>query len=107
MTRVGDNRSKEVLSGLHCGKTALQVAVERMFLRALEGGCTMPIGALAQIDNTDIHLKGCILDPNGVLRIDVEESFSLENWQLELRKTISKVIKNETFIKIKNALIQR
>ncbi len=104
MIRLGDNRSKEVLSGLHCDKTAMQVGVERMFLRALEGGCTMPIGALVQIEHTDTHLKGCILDPEGQLRIDVEESFSLENWQIELKKITSNIIQNETFIKIKNAL---
>ena len=39
----------EILAPLHCGDTAFCVQVERAVLRSLGGDCTMPFGALCEI----------------------------------------------------------
>ena len=65
--REGDERMREVLAPLHDEATARQVRAERAFLGALEGGCQVPIGALA-IEGADGRggtLHGFIADIHG------------------------------------------
>jgi hydroxymethylbilane synthase len=45
--RADDDEMRELLKPLHHGPTDLAVRAERAFLSALEGGCQVPIGALA------------------------------------------------------------
>lgn len=52
---------------------------ERIFLRTLEGGCTAPIGAHAQIVKNKIHFKGCITQMDGVKQLVFDEVFPLDN----------------------------
>ena len=50
--------------------------VERQFLRTLEGGCTAPIGALAQIEGEQLLFKGCVHALDGSQFFEVTEAFS-------------------------------
>ena len=50
--------------------------VERQFLRTLEGGCTAPIGALAQIEGEQLLFKGCVHALDGSQFYEVTEAFS-------------------------------
>ena len=54
--------------------------VERDFLRTLEGGCTAPIGAWAEIKDQAIYLKGALFSLDGATSIEVNESVSIENY---------------------------
>ena len=45
--REGDAAAASAARSIHHGPTALAVAAERAFLRTLEGGCQVPVGALA------------------------------------------------------------
>lgn len=45
--RLGDEQMRRLLQSLHHGPTDVAVRAERAFLSALEGGCQVPIGALA------------------------------------------------------------
>ncbi len=45
--------------------THAAVAAERAFLRALGGGCQVPIGAHAAIKNGDLELRGMVISPDG------------------------------------------
>jgi hydroxymethylbilane synthase len=49
--------------------------VERQFLRTLEGGCTAPIGALAQIEGDQLLFKGCVHALDGSQLYEVAEAF--------------------------------
>ena len=53
------------LSTLNHNETAICVTQERIFLRELEGGCTAPIGAVAKIEDDQIHFVGNITQSNG------------------------------------------
>ena len=53
--------------------------IERTFLRALEGGCTAPIGAIAHIQNDILHFKGCLLNLDGTQRIDVKDTMTMDS----------------------------
>lgn len=48
--------------------------IERDFLRTLEGGCTAPIGALAQIENNQLHVKACLFSLDGSQKIEVSKT---------------------------------
>ncbi|HZJ01234.1 MAG TPA: hypothetical protein VFD22_11280, partial [Gemmatimonadaceae bacterium] len=64
--RLDDDDLKEILRPLHHEPTAIAVRAERSFLAALEGGCQVPIGALAQSSETgDLTLHGFVSDVRG------------------------------------------
>jgi hydroxymethylbilane synthase len=46
------------LGVLNHGPTRTAVDAERAMLHALGGGCSVPVGAMASVDNSDIHLTG-------------------------------------------------
>ncbi|NCP52795.1 MAG: hydroxymethylbilane synthase [Flavobacteriales bacterium] len=52
-------------------ETEICTSIEREFLNRLEGGCTAPIGAIAQIKNDEVVFKGVLLSIDGSKRIDV------------------------------------
>ncbi len=77
--RVDDEELRETLRPLHHEPTSIAVRAERAFLSALEGGCQVPIGALAQADNDgQLTLHGFVSDVRGrdVVRgsVEVDES---------------------------------
>ena len=63
--RSDDERMREILSAIHDEETALCVRAERSFLFRLEGGCQVPIGAFAVLDNHEITLEGLVADEEG------------------------------------------
>ncbi|WP_257346362.1 hydroxymethylbilane synthase [Pseudalkalibacillus decolorationis] len=65
--RENDEELKLWLDKINCEETFETVRAERAFLRTLEGGCQVPIGALAERDETsrDIRLTGFVGMPDG------------------------------------------
>ena len=63
--RHDDTELKEFLRVLNDAETETCVTAERAFLRTLEGGCQVPIGANATIENDEIHLEGMVGNLNG------------------------------------------
>jgi hydroxymethylbilane synthase len=43
------------------------VLAERAMLRALEGGCRVPVGALGQVEGNLVRLRGVVASPDGTL----------------------------------------
>jgi len=74
-----DTYCLEALSGLNHKDSETCVHVEREFLRELEGGCTAPIGALAQIQNNILHFKGALFSLDGKSYFEVEKSIPVGN----------------------------
>ncbi|AKA35106.1 hydroxymethylbilane synthase [Flagellimonas lutaonensis] len=64
---------------LNHNETDLCTAVERAFLRTLEGGCTAPIGALATIKTQTVYFKGVLLSLDGKKKLTVEKQVPLSN----------------------------
>ena len=71
--RGDDPRMASLCAQLDDAPTSVAVRAERAFLAALEGGCQVPIGALAQPREGALHLWGLIADVKGsrVLRGDI------------------------------------
>ncbi len=51
---------EEILQSLHHEETYKAVIAERALLRALEGGCQVPIGALAEVKSTGLYLDAVV-----------------------------------------------
>lgn len=68
--------------------------VEREFLRVLEGGCTAPIGALAQLVGDEIQFKGELLSLDGKERIFTSEMSTLQDYRGFGKKCAEVLLKN-------------
>ncbi|MBS1654333.1 MAG: hydroxymethylbilane synthase [Bacteroidetes bacterium] len=71
--RDNDTFCKEACSVFNDADTALCVKIERDFLRALLGGCSTPISALAIIEEGQIHFRGNILSLDGKQKAETEK----------------------------------
>lgn len=61
----------EATSQLNDEHSAITTQIEREFLRTLEGGCTAPIGALAQVKDQTVYFKGCLHALDGSAYVEV------------------------------------
>ena len=67
--RSGDEKIKRLLQKLNDENTSFCVAAERSFLRRLEGGCQVPIGANARLEDGKIHLEGMAGNLDGSINL--------------------------------------
>ena len=64
-----DNRfADDIIQSIHDEKTFLAVSAERSFLRTLEGGCQVPIGAHAEIKSNGLYLTGMVGSVDGKIQ---------------------------------------
>jgi len=83
--RKDDTYMLEACRHFHDAETALCTGVERDFLRALLGGCSTPISALAEIKQGQVVFEGNILSPDGkqksevVIKLPVGDADNLGN----------------------------
>ena len=66
-----DDYIRTACAELNHEETEICTTIEREFLNKLEGGCTAPIGALAQIKNDEVSFKGVLLSTDGSKKIEV------------------------------------
>ena len=65
-TRIADDEINQYLSIIDHEATHLSIMAERAFLRRLEGGCQVPIGAWGSVSDQDmLTLKGFVGDLDG------------------------------------------
>lgn len=78
-----DSYAQEALSQLNSIETEICTAIERQFLRTLEGGCTAPIGALAHYDegNDEIQFHGVLLSIDGQEKLEIQRNFPINEWK--------------------------
>ncbi len=72
---------KEILEWchkIHHEPTAFCVKIERDFLAAMLGGCSTPIGALAETEGEEVFFRGNLLDPSGDKMFSIEKRISVE-----------------------------
>jgi len=77
--RENDKYAFEACQLFNDEHTALCTAIERDFLRALLGGCSTPISALANIVNGQVHFKGNILSLDGKEKATIEKTIAINN----------------------------
>lgn len=65
----------EILGSINHRPTQICVEMERNFLSTLEGGCTAPIGAFAEIFDDQIRFKAALCSLDGKNTIATDENF--------------------------------
>jgi hydroxymethylbilane synthase len=81
--RVGDESVSRWLRALDHVPTRIVVSAERALLRRIEGGCQVPLGALATLDGGYLNLNASVCALDGTFYIDRQELMKLENAPLE------------------------
>jgi hydroxymethylbilane synthase len=64
-TRAKDAEATKLAAALDDPETRACVTAERALLRQLEGGCQLPLGAWAHMENNELMLDACVLSPDG------------------------------------------
>ena len=110
VTMDNDTYCKDVLAQLNHTETEITTAIEREFLKTLEGGCTAPIGALATIKNDSLSFTAVILSLDGSKKISVEKSISLNGISKFGKTCAEEVLRNggkELMIEIKIGMLDK
>lgn len=78
-----DDFSMDALAHLNDVESEITTYIERQFLRTLEGGCTAPIGAIAQYNEHDdtLHFKGVLLSLDGKKKHEIEKTVPINEWK--------------------------
>jgi hydroxymethylbilane synthase len=74
--RLDDADTRALLAPLHHESTALCVRAERAMNARLQGGCQVPIAALARLTGDRLHLRGLVgsVDGSRILRAEITGS---------------------------------
>ena len=75
--------SLDAVSQLNHIETEICTYIERQFLRALEGGCTAPIGAISTYNEKDdiIDFTGVLLSIDGKQKLEITKTVAVSEWK--------------------------
>jgi len=106
-THVENNFVNEVLKSIHDENTYKAVLAERAFLRKLEGGCQVPIGAYAEVKANGLYIDGMVGNLDGTLTFRKKVKGSKnnpENLGINLAKDLLKAGAKEILDEIYNSI---
>lgn len=80
---ANDDFTLDAVSQLNDIETEICTYIERQFLKTLEGGCTAPIGALAQYCEQEdtFTFKGALLSIDGKQKLEIEKTVDVSQWK--------------------------
>ena len=64
-TRADDDETNEIIAAIDDDNARITTAAERKILTTMQCGCHAPVGAYAEIDDGDIHIRAFISDLQG------------------------------------------
>ncbi|MCB0467997.1 MAG: hydroxymethylbilane synthase [Aequorivita sp.] len=102
-----DTFCKEATSKLNDYNSEICTHIEREFLGTLEGGCTAPIGAFAEIIDKKILFRGCLFSLDGKTRIDIEKKVLTSQYKGFGKECATFILQNggsELMLSIKNEM---
>lgn len=100
-----DSFSVEATSKLNHTASEICTHIEREFLNTLEGGCTAPIGAFAEIVEDKILFKGCLFSLDGKEMLEIEKNIKTSDYKGFGKECAATILQNggkELMVKIKN-----
>jgi hydroxymethylbilane synthase len=78
VARYDNRKVLEFARSIEDPPTRAQAEAERELVSVLEGGCKVPIGALASSNRDSLRVTGCILSNDGRTRLESTKSGSIE-----------------------------
>ena len=91
-TRCDDEAVRGLLGPLHDEETATEVAAERALLDALGGGCQVPLGAHAVVNNGSLELAAVVVSPDGRRAIKARQTDTPDQAETLGRKTAQELL---------------
>lgn len=88
---------REALAKLNHKATEMCTLVEREFLRALEGGCTAPIGAFAEVIDNQIRFEGVLCSLDGREKVQIEKVAHVADYEHFGRQCAENALQNGGF----------
>ena len=93
--RSDDAEMKEIFKNINHKSTQICIEIERNFLNTLEGGCTAPIGAFAEInERNEIRFIGRLCSLDGKNCIETDEIFEWNEHENFGKMLAQKVLEN-------------
>ena len=93
--RSDDAEMKEIFSHINHKPTQICIEIERNFLNTLEGGCTAPIGAFAEInERNEVRFIGRLCSLDGKNCIETDEIFEWNEHENFGKTLAQKVLEN-------------
>lgn len=89
--RADDAEVRKLLQNLNDETTRLCAVAERSFLRRLEGGCQVPIGAIARLENDKIYLEAMAGSIDGSVNLR-ENIFDDKSKAEDLGKRLAEIL---------------
>lgn len=71
----------DAVSKLNHTESEICTAIEREFLKTLEGGCTAPIGAYAEVIGDEIRFEGVLCSLDGKQKIHIEKTTPVTDYK--------------------------
>lgn len=96
--RENDEKLLEICAALNDVNTDICTQAERDFLRALQGGCSTPISALAQVKENRLHFEGSIISTDGVKKIEVIRTAALHHASQVGKEAAAELLEKEETI---------
>ena len=78
MCREDDLHALEICKAINDNDTNICVSIERDFLSALHGGCSVPIAAHVELKNQKLFFRGNIMSLDARKKMDVSMQFNLD-----------------------------
>lgn len=69
-----------------------EAQAERAFMNEVGGGCKIPLGAYAQVEEKKIRILGSIISPDGAKRVNVREDGPMNNSESVGRNAAKKIL---------------
>lgn len=87
----------DAVSKLNHDPSEICTEIEREFLKTLEGGCTAPIGAYAQIIGEQIRFEGVLCSLDGKQKIHIEKSANVQDYKYFGQQCAQNALQNGGF----------
>ncbi|MFT7677067.1 MAG: hydroxymethylbilane synthase [Planctomycetota bacterium] len=76
VVREDDDEARDLLQAINCSETYARALAERALLRAMHGGCNVPLGAHATISGDELRLTARVLSVDGTEELRAERTGS-------------------------------
>lgn len=91
--RQNDEGTRHLVQAIHHQPTALELAIERDFLKTLEGGCQLPCGISTIITPTMIKLQGALFDVESTDEASAILECPASDWRTAGHRLAEKMLK--------------
>ncbi|MBX9733017.1 MAG: hydroxymethylbilane synthase [Chitinophagaceae bacterium] len=80
--RANDERMKNICNEINHMRSFIAGSIERQFMQTLQAGCSVPVSALAVLNDEYIHFHGAMHNFNGTKSFNIKTQFNINEWKM-------------------------